>query len=167
MARYVCVLCPPHYNLKLLSLEYYCFRVMTDILFVSTRMLHLLHSFCQNLGLFLPQYQFQFHKVLCLTWDKCHVMYINATYVHNKSLKSFSHDYVQFITPLTLCAIIFIHEWQDLQIKVDTKRQSFELILFVLRVFARNLLRESYRRNFYSYFNFFDVSASEPWHRVY
>ena len=43
-----------------------------------------------------------------------------------------------------------IHEWRDLQFKDDSERQIFEklslAILFTLRAFARNLLRESHRR---------------------
>ena len=58
-------------------------------------------------------------------------------------------------------ALIFLHEWQDLQFKVDSERQIFEklfvTILFSLRVFARNLLS-----NIFSYFRFLrDVWAED------
>ena len=53
----------------------------------------------------------------------------------------------QFLTSLILCALIFIHECLDLQFKVNSERQIFEIllkaILFTLRVFARNLLKGS------------------------
>ena len=55
-------------------------------------------------------------------------------------------------TAYVVC-INLIHKWQDLQFKVDSERQIFEMlfmtILFALRVFARNLLRGSRRRNIF------------------
>ena len=45
----------------------------------------------------------------------------------------------------------FIDEWRDLQLKVDSERQLFEIFfmanLFAFRVFARNLLIGSHRKN--------------------
>ena len=48
----------------------------------------------------------------------------------------------------------FIHKWRDIQFKVDSERhflrvfeKLFMAILFILRVFARNLLKGSRRRN--------------------
>ena len=50
----------------------------------------------------------------------------------------------------------FIHEWRDLEFKVDFERQIFEKFsngnLITHRVFARQLLRGSCRRNTFSYF---------------
>ena len=54
-----------------------------------------------------------------------------------------------------LCALIFIHKWQGLHSKVDSERQIFFFFLgnfswqflFILRDFARNLLRRNQRRN--------------------
>ena len=45
-----------------------------------------------------------------------------------------------------LCALIFIHEWWDLQFNVDSKRRQF---YFTLWVFARNLLRGNRWRNIF------------------
>ena len=49
--------------------------------------------------------------------------------------------------------INFIYNWQDLQFKEDSEHYTFEklfmAILFTLRVFARNLLRESSRINIF------------------
>ena len=47
-------------------------------------------------------------------------------------------------TTYVVC-VSFIHKWRDLQLTVDSERQIF--YLFILRVFARNLLRENRRRN--------------------
>ena len=51
----------------------------------------------------------------------------------------------------SVVCVNFIHEWRDLQFKVDSEQQIFEklfmAILFSLRVFARNLLRGNQRRN--------------------
>ena len=56
------------------------------------------------------------------------------------------------ITTYVVC-FNFIHEWRDLQYKVDFERQIFEklymAILFTLRAFARNLLRGSRGRNIF------------------
>ena len=50
---------------------------------------------------------------------------------------------------------ILRHEWRNLQFKVDSQRQIFEklfmAILFALRVFTRNLLRGSRRRNVFTF----------------
>ena len=45
-----------------------------------------------------------------------------------------------------LCSLIFIHELWDLQLNVDSERQIFlrnffMTILFILKAFAKNLLR--------------------------
>ena len=46
-----------------------------------------------------------------------------------------------------LCALIFIHEWRDLQFKVDSERQIFyEMAIYLLlRAFTRNRRRNTFR----------------------
>ena len=74
-----------------------------------------------------------------------HISFIIGLY--NPSVRITS----QLLTPLMSCALIFIHEWLDLQFKVDSERQIFEKLFhgnfIFLRVFAKNLLRGSRRRN--------------------
>ena len=74
---------------------------------------------------------------------------VSTTY--NWSLQPFSQDYDLVSHTTYVVCVNFIHEWWDLQFKVDSERQIFEklfmAILFTLRVFARNLLRGSRRRN--------------------
>ena len=76
----------------------------------------------------------------------------NNNYIHNWSL---IHPSVRIMTSLLtlLVCVNFIHEWRHLQFKIDSERQIFEklvmAILFTLRVFARNLLRRSRRRNIF------------------
>ena len=93
------------------------------------------------------------------------IISLNSTYIHiyihNWPLQPFSQDYDLVSHTTYVVCVNFIHEWRDLQFKVDSERQIFEklfmAILFTLRVFARNLLRGSRRRNiFFSYF-IFDV----------
>ena len=76
-------------------------------------------------------------------------------YTHNWSLQPCSQDYdIASHTTYIVC-FNFIHLWQDLQFKFDSERQTFGklvmAILFTLRGFARNPLRESRRRNMISY----------------
>ena len=72
------------------------------------------------------------------------------TYIHNWSLQPQSGLFTQFLTPITLSVLIFVHTWRDLQFKDDSDRffkKLFMAILFSIRVFARNLLRGYRRRN--------------------
>ena len=54
-----------------------------------------------------------------------------------------------------LRVLVPMHEVEELQFKVDSERQIVEKLfitfLFTLRVFARNLLRGSRRRNIFLY----------------
>ena len=58
----------------------------------------------------------------------------------------------------------FIPEWRDLQFNVDSEGQIFEqlymAILFTLRVFARNLLKDSPQKNIFVLMSDLDF---EPW----
>ena len=59
-------------------------------------------------------------------------------------------------------SVNFIHEWRDLQLKIDSERQIFleklfMAILFTLRVFARNLLRGKRRKKYVFIFRFIDA----------
>ena len=79
-------------------------------------------------------------------------------YIHNWSSQHFSQDY-DLVSHTN-----FTHEWRYLRFKVDSERQIFleklfmAIFYFILRVFARNLLRGSCRRNIYSYsYSRFDV----------
>ena len=69
-------------------------------------------------------------------------------------LQPFSQEIVSHSTVGRLS--MFIRKSQDLQFEVDCERQMFEklfiAILFTLRDFARNSLRGSHRRIFYSYY---------------
>ena len=52
-----------------------------------------------------------------------------------------------------------IHMWRNLQFKIESKQQIYgetfhNNFIFTLRVFARNLLSGSYRRNIFLYFGF-------------
>ena len=61
-----------------------------------------------------------------------------------------------------LCVIIF-HKWRDLQFKVDSERQIFEKIFYenLIRVYTRNLLKRSRRRNILSYIVLLEISDLE------
>ena len=96
-------------------------------------------------------------------------MYKHA-YIHSWSIQLFSRDYdIAFHTTYAVC-VNFINEWQDVQFKVDSKRQTFDKlfneILSTLRVSARNLLRGIHRRNIFSYFIFMSDLRFEPWPQV-
>ena len=70
------------------------------------------------------------------------------TYIHNWSLHNPSVRILDLVSHTTYVVCInFIHKWRDLQIKVNFERQIFWAsfhgnIYLLLRVFARNLLRE-------------------------
>ena len=68
------------------------------------------------------------------------------TYIHNWA---FSQNNGLVSQNTQVVCVNFIHEWWDLQLKVDSERQIFEklfmAILFTLRGFTRNLLRGSRR----------------------
>ena len=101
------------------------------------------------------------------------------TYIHNWSLQPFSHDYDLVSHTTYVVCVSFIHEWRDLQFlkspKTDSERQIFEklfmVILFTLRVLARNLLGESRPRNIFI-FSFWcltwglktDLTSNKPTH---
>ena len=75
------------------------------------------------------------------------------TYIRNWSLQPFSQDSDLASHTIYVVCVNFIHEWRDLQLKVDPELQIFEklfmAILFTLRVFARNMPRSRLRRNIY------------------
>ena len=80
------------------------------------------------------------------------------TYIHNWPLQPFSHDY-GLASHTTYVCVNFIREWRDLQFNVDFARQifweTFSWQVYLLRVFARNLLRnwqKSPKKYFFSYF---------------
>ena len=75
------------------------------------------------------------------------------TYIRNWSLQPFSQDYdLAFHTIYVVC-VNFIHEWRNPQFKVDRTTDFltnfFMTGLFTLRVFAKNLVRGSRRRNIF------------------
>ena len=76
-----------------------------------------------------------------------------VAYIHNRSLQPFSQDYNLVNHTTYVVCVNFIHEWWNLQFKVDSERQIFGklsmAILFTLRDFARHLLRGSRRRNIF------------------
>ena len=85
-----------------------------------------------------------------------YVLYIHTHYGHyNPSVRITT----QFHTPLMLRVLILYMSGRELQFKVDSQRQVFEkffmAILFTLRVFVRNLLRELPRK-YFSCFRFHD-----------
>ena len=45
---------------------------------------------------------------------------------------SFSQDYDLAVYPICVVSINFIHEWRDLQFKVDSERQIFEKLLMAI-----------------------------------
>ena len=83
-----------------------------------------------------------------------------------------------FLTLLMLCALMFIHEWRELQLKVYSGPQIFKKLLhdrflFTLKVFARNLLRGNPWRNIFFFHILFrcltwdtnpDFSSNKPRH---
>ena len=67
--------------------------------------------------------------------------YSMLRHIHNWSLEHFSQDY-DLASDITYGVCVnFIHEWRDLQFKVDFNREVFEklftTILFILRVFCQ------------------------------
>ena len=81
-------------------------------------------------------------------------LYILHTYIGYYN--TISRIITLLLTPLILRVLIFVHEWLDLQFKVDSElrifQQLFMGILFTLKVFVRNLLRVSHRRKILLYF---------------
>ena len=79
----------------------------------------------------------------------------SVTYIHNWPLQPFSQDYGLASHTTHVVCVNFMREWRDLQFNVDSNdrflRNFFMVILFTLRVSARNLLRGSRRRNIFSY----------------
>ena len=75
------------------------------------------------------------------------------TYIHNWPLQHFSQDFGLASHTTHVVCVNFISEWRDLQFNVDSERHFlrnfFMAGLFTLRVFARNLLRGSRRRNIF------------------
>ena len=69
-------------------------------------------------------------------------------YIQNLSLQAFSQDHDLVSHTIYVVCVNFIHNWWDLQFKVDSERQLFEK-LFTLRAFVRNLLRGSRRWNIF------------------
>ena len=59
------------------------------------------------------------------------------------TLQAFSQDYDLASDSTDVAFVKIIHEWRDLQFKVDSERQIVEklfmAILFTLKLFARNL----------------------------
>ena len=89
--------------------------------------------------------------LLCFFIVLCSYLLVSSESSTADSLTVASH------TTYVVC-VNFRHEWQDIQFKVDFERQIFGrffmAILFTLRVFARNLLKESRRSYILSYFHF-------------
>ena len=81
-----------------------------------------------------------------------------STFIHNWPLQPFSQAYNLVSHTTYVACVNFIHEWPDLQFKFVSERQIFEEIfmamLFIFRVFSRNLLRGSLRRNIFFIFRF-------------
>ena len=70
------------------------------------------------------------------------------------------YNVLAFHTTNDVC-VNFIREWRYLQFHIDSEWQIFFLLrnflftlFYLLRVFARNLLREHRRRNIFLYFRF-------------
>ena len=79
-----------------------------------------------------------------------YIIFAERTYLHNWSLQPFSQDYNIASHTTYVLWVNFIHEWGNLQFKVDRFLRSFFMaIWFTLRVFARTLLRVSRRRNIF------------------
>ena len=68
------------------------------------------------------------------------------TYINNWPLQPFSQDYGLASHTAHVVCVNFIHEWRDLQLKVDSAGHIFEklfmAIFFTLGVFARTQLKE-------------------------
>ena len=85
-----------------------------------------------------------FRKISCLVWILIHIIgHYNPSV--RRIIDLVSH------TTYVVC-VNFIHKWRDLQFIVDSERQivweTFHSnFYFILRVFARNLLRGNRRRN--------------------
>ena len=81
------------------------------------------------------------------------ILFPTADYIHNWSLQPFSQDYHLVSQTTYVVCFNFIHKWWDPQFKLDSERQIFEklfmAILFTLTVFAKNLFRESRRKNIF------------------
>ena len=78
-------------------------------------------------------------------------------YINNCSLQQFSQDYWPSFSHYICCCGGTYKLWRDLQVysrlrTTDAFEKLFSTILLTLRVFARNLLRESRWRNIFAYF---------------
>ena len=75
------------------------------------------------------------------------VSIVRSQYIHNWPLQHFSQDYDLASCVTYVVWVNFIYKWRNLQFKVDSKRQIcemvFKAVLFALRIFAGNLLRDS------------------------
>ena len=66
--------------------------------------------------------------------------------MNNLSLQLLFHDY-DLVSHTTYVLCVNFYTWWAVQFKVDSERLNG--ILFILTVFARNLLRECHRRNIF------------------
>ena len=117
----------------------------------------LLEAFFVNISL-LTEHRIQDSQTnrLALLSARYKVTFAFVNNIHNITyiiLQRFSQDYDLVFTPLMLCALLCIHEWRDLQFKIDAELQIFEKLLlanlFTLKVFTRNLLRGSCLKYFF------------------
>ena len=85
-------------------------------------------------------------------WEMANAMDLNldrGETIHNWSLQPFSQDYNLASHTTCVVCINCIHEWRHLQLEVDSEEKLFMALLFSLRVFARNMLKKSCRRNIF------------------
>ena len=106
-----------------------------------------------SIGIFSTQSTILWSITLCLYIKKNLHSAMKLTNLWNWSLQPFRKNCQ--VASHTICVVYvnFIHVWWDLQFKVDSEWQilgSFlTTILFTLRVFPRNLLKGSRRRNIF------------------
>ena len=89
-----------------------------------------------------------------------------STYIHNWSLEPFSQDYDLASHITYVVCVNFIHEWRELQFKVDSERQIFEkffiAILFTQSFCQKSAEKKSLKQRFHIFVLMFGLGL-EPW----
>ena len=90
------------------------------------------------------------------------------TYIHNWSLQPLSQDY-DLASHITFIECVnFLHEWRDLQFKVDYERQIFEKLFMAICNYSQSFCQKSvefsasFLKSHFFFWQFFSSSDFLP-----
>ena len=72
--------------------------------------------------------------------------HIHITYILNWSLQPFSQDYDLVSHTTYVVCVNFVHEWRDLQFKVDSERQIFDKVFIAIYIYSQSFCQKSAER---------------------